>query len=61
MIKARDGKDIPVSLVYKSDFVKDGNSPMMLYGYGIWLDNFTNFFNFEIKLLDRDLHMQLLI
>ena len=36
MIKARDGKDIPVSLVYKSDFVKDGNSPMMLYGYGAY-------------------------
>ena len=54
MIKARDGKDIPVSLVYKSDFVKDGNSPMMLYGYGAYGSTISpTFSTLRLSLLDR--------
>lgn len=32
--RAADGKMIPVSLVYRKPFVKDGSRPMLLYSYG---------------------------
>ncbi len=33
--KAKDGTEIPVSLVYRRDrFTKDGSSPLYVYGYG---------------------------
>src|SRR5688572_3583576 len=31
---AADGVKVPVSIVYRKDFRKDGNSPLLLYGYG---------------------------
>ena len=31
---ATDGTKIPISLVYKKGFKKDGNAPVLLYGYG---------------------------
>lgn len=31
---ADDGTRIPLSIVYKKGFVKDGSSPVLLYGYG---------------------------
>ena len=31
---AADGTRIPISLVYKKGFRKDGNAPLLLYGYG---------------------------
>src|SRR5665647_3557770 len=31
---AKDGTKVPISLVYKKGFKKDGTAPMMLYGYG---------------------------
>jgi len=31
---ARDGKRVPVSLVYRKGFRKDGSRPLLLYGYG---------------------------
>ncbi|HKK78565.1 MAG TPA: hypothetical protein VJ933_03005, partial [Phaeodactylibacter sp.] len=34
MIEARDGVEIPVSLVYRKGFRKDGSQPLLLYGYG---------------------------
>ena len=34
MAKARDGVDIPVSIVYHKDTPLDGTSPCLLYGYG---------------------------
>jgi oligopeptidase B len=33
-VTARDGTKIPLSLVYKKGLVKDGKSPLELYGYG---------------------------
>ena len=33
--KAKDGTEVPVSLVYRRDkFAKDGSSPLYVYGYG---------------------------
>ncbi len=31
---SKDGTKVPVSLVYKKGFKKDGNSPLLLYAYG---------------------------
>ena len=31
---ARDGAQIPISIVYKKGFKKDGTNPLLLYGYG---------------------------
>lgn len=31
---ATDGTKIPISIVYKKGFVKDGNAPLLLYAYG---------------------------
>ena len=31
---ASDGVEVPISLVYKNDFVRDGRAPLLLYGYG---------------------------
>ena len=31
---ARDGVKVPISIVYKKGFVRDGRAPLLLYGYG---------------------------
>ncbi len=36
MIPARDGTEIPVSIVYPAGFKKDGSHPLYLYGYGAY-------------------------
>jgi len=51
---ASDGKEIPMSLVYKKDLKKDGNNPTLLYGYGSYgsvID--AGFDSDHISLLDR--------
>ncbi len=35
-IMARDGVKVPVSIVYKKGFKKDGNGPLYLYAYGAY-------------------------
>jgi oligopeptidase B len=35
-ITARDGVNVPVSIVYKKGFKKDGNGPLYLYAYGAY-------------------------
>jgi len=35
-IAARDGTEIPVSIVYPKDFPKDGSAPLFLYAYGAY-------------------------
>ncbi|SHM14693.1 oligopeptidase B [Chitinophaga jiangningensis] len=34
MVPVTDGTLVPVSLVYRKDFVKDGTQPLLLYAYG---------------------------
>lgn len=34
MITARDGVDIPVTLLRRDDLKRDGHAPLLLYGYG---------------------------
>lgn len=36
MITARDGVQVPVSIVYKKGFQKDGSQPLHLYAYGAY-------------------------
>ena len=36
MITARDGRKVPVSIVYRKGFRKDGSQPLFLYGYGAY-------------------------
>jgi oligopeptidase B len=54
MAKARDGKEIPVSIVYRKGFKKDGKSPLLLYGYGSYGATIDpNFSSVRLSLLDR--------
>jgi len=51
---ARDGTKVPVSLVYHKDTKKDGNSPLLLYGYGSYGSNMEpSFSSTRLSLLDR--------
>ncbi|MBL4941732.1 MAG: S9 family peptidase [Colwellia sp.] len=54
-ITARDGKKIPVSLVYRKDkFKKDGTNPLYQYGYGSYGNTIDpSFSNSRLSLLDR--------
>lgn len=54
MITARDGVEIPVSIVYKKGFRKDGSQPLWLYGYGAYSATITpNFSTLRLSALDR--------
>jgi oligopeptidase B len=54
MVPARDGKLVPVSVVYPKGFTKDGNAPLFLYGYGAYGHAIPPSFNSNrISLLDR--------
>ncbi|MGI4867329.1 MAG: S9 family peptidase [Janthinobacterium lividum] len=54
MVKARDGKFIPISVVYKKGFKKDGTSPVLQYAYGSYgLSMDPTFSAARLSLLDR--------
>ncbi|MDX3910863.1 MAG: S9 family peptidase [Sphingobium sp.] len=54
MIPARDGTQIPVSIVYPKDFKKDGSGPLHLYGYGAYgIAMEPGFSAGRLSLLDR--------
>jgi oligopeptidase B len=51
---ATDGTQVPISLVYKKGFNKDGNAPLLLYAYGSYgysID--ATFSSSRLSLLDR--------
>ena len=51
---ARDGVEVPISIVYKKDFQKDGNRPLLLYGYGSYGSTIDpGFSSVLLSLLDR--------
>src|SRR5579863_267587 len=51
---APDGVQVPVSLVYKKGFVRDGSAPMLLYGYGSYgISIDATFASDRLSLLDR--------
>jgi len=46
--------EVPISLVYKKGFVRDGRAPMLLYGYGSYGISIDPSFNSDrLSLLDR--------
>lgn len=54
MIAARDGVKVPVSIVYRKGFQKDGEGRLFLYGYGAYGMAVPPVFNSNrISLLDR--------
>ncbi|MCO5242094.1 MAG: S9 family peptidase [Chitinophagaceae bacterium] len=51
---AKDGVKIPVSIVYKKGLVKDGNAPLLLYGYGSYgISMNASFSSNRLSLLNR--------
>jgi oligopeptidase B len=51
---ARDGSKVPISIVYKKGFDKNGKSPVLMYGYGAIGFSLDPTFNSNIiSLLDR--------
>lgn len=52
-VKARDGAEVPLSIVYKKDMKKDKN-PLLLYGYGSYGYSMDPYFSsVRLSLLDR--------
>lgn len=54
LVKARDGEEVPLTLVYKKSTPKNAGTPLLLYGYGsygITLDPY--FSSVRLSLLDR--------
>ncbi len=51
---AADGTKIPISIVYKNGFNKDGQSPLLLYGYGSYGASMdASFSSVRLSLLNR--------
>jgi oligopeptidase B len=54
MAPARDGVQVPISIVYRKDFKRDGESPLYLYGYGAYGMAMSPYFSTSrLSLLDR--------
>ncbi len=51
---AKDGKEIPMSMVYKKGIKKDGNNPLLIYAYGSYGSSMDPYFSsVRLSLLDR--------
>ena len=52
--ESRDGVKVPISLVYRKGFEKDGQQPLLLYGYGSYGNSMEPYFSsVRLSLLDR--------
>lgn len=53
-VKARDGVEVPVSIVYHKNTKKDGQAPLLLYAYGSYGASMDAYFSsVRLSLLDR--------
>jgi oligopeptidase B len=53
-VTVRDGVKVPLSIVYRKGFKKDGSQPLLLYGYGSYGYSMDPFFSSgRLSLLDR--------
>ena len=54
MAPAKDGVMVPISLVYRKGLVKNGENPLVLYGYGSYGNSMDAYFSISrLSLLDR--------
>jgi oligopeptidase B len=54
MAKSHDGVEVPISLLHRRDFRRDGQAPLMLYGYGSYGVSIPASFNTNrLSLVDR--------
>ena len=54
MATAGDGSLIPISLVYRTDLFREGNNPLLIYGYGAYGSSMDPMFSStRLSLLDR--------
>lgn len=54
MAPAKDGGMVPISLVYRKGLVKNGENPLVLYGYGSYGNSMDAYFSISrLSLLDR--------
>jgi oligopeptidase B len=54
MADARDGTKVPITIVYKKDFKKDGSQPLYLFAYGAYgIGLEPDFSTTRLSLLDR--------
>jgi prolyl oligopeptidase len=54
MIPSHDGVKVPLSLVYNKDIKKDGNNPVLFYGYGAFGSSMDPFFGPNLLLWTHD-------
>jgi oligopeptidase B len=53
-VKAQDGTEVPMSLVYKKGIQKDRTNPLLIYGYGSYGSSMDPYFSsVRLSLLDR--------
>jgi oligopeptidase B len=51
---AADGKQVPISVVYKKSTARDGSAPLLVYGYGSYgFSMDAHFFSMAVSLMDR--------
>lgn len=50
MIPSHDGVEVPLSLIYKKDLVRDGKNPVFIFGYGAYGYSINPFFSPEFLL-----------
>jgi oligopeptidase B len=54
MARSHDGAEVPISLLYRRDFQRDGKAPLLLYGYGSYGVSIPASFNTNrLSLVDR--------
>ncbi|MCA6111891.1 S9 family peptidase [Bradyrhizobium cenepequi] len=54
MATSHDGAEVPVSILYRKDFVRDGKAPLLLYGYGSYgMAMPASFSSNRLSLVDR--------
>ncbi len=54
LVTVRDGAKVPISVVYRKGIKKDGNNPLLLYGYGSYGNSLDPYFSsVRLSLLDR--------
>lgn len=52
--QSRDGKEVPISIVYRKGFERNGECPLLLYGYGSYGHSMEPYFSSNrLSLLDR--------